>query len=244
MPEAWIVATRAARRARQKGLTRRSPSGRSRRDHRPRRAGEGPLARSGARRGRDPRCAQPAGRRGITRPRRSAACRDGCARHHREPVLRVLAASDPHGHPRIRAGEGDAMVAGGVECVSRFAKGKADGMIETKEPALRHGRDASVYIAMGETRRTSPTARTCPAGRWTRSRSSRSARPCGQERGSFARGDQRDHPAGLGAWWSETTDLARTRRWRSSAPWPGVPRGWTVTAGNACPSTTAPRPSC
>jgi len=51
----------------------------------------------------------------------------------------------------ILAGEGDAMVAGGVECVSRFAKGKADGMIETKNP--RFGADGmpSAYIAMGET---------------------------------------------------------------------------------------------
>jgi acetyl-CoA C-acetyltransferase len=51
----------------------------------------------------------------------------------------------------IRAGEGDAMVAGGVECVSRFVKGKADGMIETKNP--RFGSDGlpDVYMAMGET---------------------------------------------------------------------------------------------
>jgi acetyl-CoA C-acetyltransferase len=51
----------------------------------------------------------------------------------------------------IRAGEGDAFVAAGVECVSRFAKGKADGMVETKNE--RFGRDGlpNVYMAMGET---------------------------------------------------------------------------------------------
>jgi acetyl-CoA C-acetyltransferase len=51
----------------------------------------------------------------------------------------------------ILAGEGDAFVCGGVECVSRFAKGKSDGMPDTKNP--RVGRDGvgDVYITMGET---------------------------------------------------------------------------------------------
>src|SRR5579859_2991207 len=34
----------------------------------------------------------------------------------------------------ILAGEGDAFVAAGVECVSRFARGKSDGMPDTKNP--------------------------------------------------------------------------------------------------------------
>ncbi|MEZ4287844.1 MAG: acetyl-CoA C-acetyltransferase [Polyangiales bacterium] len=34
----------------------------------------------------------------------------------------------------IKAGEGDAFIAAGVECVSRFGKGKADGMEGTKNP--------------------------------------------------------------------------------------------------------------
>ncbi len=34
----------------------------------------------------------------------------------------------------IRAGEGDVFVSAGVECVSRFAQGKADGMADTKNP--------------------------------------------------------------------------------------------------------------
>jgi acetyl-CoA C-acetyltransferase len=51
----------------------------------------------------------------------------------------------------VLAGEGDVLVAAGVECVSRFAKGKSDGMIETKNP--RFGSDGlpNVYMAMGET---------------------------------------------------------------------------------------------
>ncbi|HZD65935.1 MAG TPA: acetyl-CoA C-acetyltransferase, partial [Acidimicrobiales bacterium] len=70
----------------------------------------------------------------------------------------------------IRAGEGDAFVAAGVEMVSRFAKGSSDGLPDTQNPrfadaqartATRAGGDASpwtepqglpdVYIAMGQT---------------------------------------------------------------------------------------------
>ncbi len=36
----------------------------------------------------------------------------------------------------VRSGEGDVFIAGGVECVSRFAKGKADGMEGTLNPKL------------------------------------------------------------------------------------------------------------
>jgi acetyl-CoA C-acetyltransferase len=51
----------------------------------------------------------------------------------------------------IVAGEGDAFVAAGVECVSRFAKGKSDGMPDTKNPAFGKDGLPDVYIAMGET---------------------------------------------------------------------------------------------
>jgi acetyl-CoA C-acetyltransferase len=51
----------------------------------------------------------------------------------------------------IAAGEGDAFVAAGVECVSRFAKGKADGMPDTKNPRFAAEGLPNVYIAMGET---------------------------------------------------------------------------------------------
>jgi len=70
----------------------------------------------------------------------------------------------------IRAGEGDVFVAAGVETVSRFGKGRADGMPDTKNPRFAEAaaRTASraqggssrwtprdglpdVYIAMGET---------------------------------------------------------------------------------------------
>jgi acetyl-CoA C-acetyltransferase len=60
----------------------------------------------------------------------------------------------------IAAGEGDAFVAAGVECVSRFGKGKSDGMPDTKNALFGSGdgRRAgstpalpNVYMAMGET---------------------------------------------------------------------------------------------
>ncbi len=51
----------------------------------------------------------------------------------------------------IAAGEGDAFVAAGVECVSRFGKGKADGMPDTKNARFGAEGLPNVYIAMGET---------------------------------------------------------------------------------------------
>jgi acetyl-CoA C-acetyltransferase len=51
----------------------------------------------------------------------------------------------------IRAGEGDAFVAGGVECVSRFGKGKSDGLPDTRNARLAAQGLPNVYITMGET---------------------------------------------------------------------------------------------
>ena len=70
----------------------------------------------------------------------------------------------------IRAGEGDAFIAAGVECVSRFAKGSSDGWPDTMNPRFvdaasrtakrslegapdwePEGELADVYIAMGQT---------------------------------------------------------------------------------------------
>ncbi|MGI8491479.1 MAG: acetyl-CoA C-acyltransferase, partial [Acidimicrobiales bacterium] len=70
----------------------------------------------------------------------------------------------------IRAGEGDVFVAAGVEAVSRFERGMADGMPETANPAFREAQGRSttrsaggeepwapapglpdIYIAMGQT---------------------------------------------------------------------------------------------
>jgi acetyl-CoA C-acetyltransferase len=49
----------------------------------------------------------------------------------------------------IKAGEGDVFVAGGVECVSRFAKGKADGMEGTLNPRLAAAQARTKEFAAG-----------------------------------------------------------------------------------------------
>ena len=53
----------------------------------------------------------------------------------------------------IMAGEGDAFVCAGVETVSRFGKGKSDGMPDTKNPRItdRDGGFGDIYIPMIET---------------------------------------------------------------------------------------------
>jgi acetyl-CoA C-acetyltransferase len=51
----------------------------------------------------------------------------------------------------IVAGEGDVFVSGGVECVSRFAKGKADGMEGTLNPRFAAAQARSQQYAKGRT---------------------------------------------------------------------------------------------
>jgi acetyl-CoA C-acetyltransferase len=72
----------------------------------------------------------------------------------------------------IKAGEGDVFISGGVECVSRFAKGSSDSLPDTQNPAFDAARDRTkstaeaespwrdprtdgevpdIYIAMGQT---------------------------------------------------------------------------------------------
>ncbi len=73
----------------------------------------------------------------------------------------------------IRAGEGDAFISAGVECVSRFAKGSSDSLPDTKNPVFAEaeartqeraaagadtwrdprldGRLPDIYVAMGQT---------------------------------------------------------------------------------------------
>ncbi len=50
----------------------------------------------------------------------------------------------------IKAGEGDVFVAGGVECVSRFAQGKADGMPNTMNPKFADAQARTAKYAQGE----------------------------------------------------------------------------------------------
>jgi acetyl-CoA C-acetyltransferase len=51
----------------------------------------------------------------------------------------------------IKAGEGDVFIAGGVECVSRFDKGRADGLEGTKNPAFAEAEARTKESAQGKT---------------------------------------------------------------------------------------------
>lgn len=50
----------------------------------------------------------------------------------------------------IKAGEGDIFIAGGVECVSRFDKGKSDGLPDTKNPKFAEAEARTKEFAMGK----------------------------------------------------------------------------------------------
>jgi acetyl-CoA C-acetyltransferase len=136
----------------------------------------------------------------------------------------------------IRAGEGDAMVAGGVECVSRFAKGKADGMIETKNP--RFGTDGvrDVYISMGETAENVADCENISRGEMDAyALESQRKAVAAQERGSFAR---EITPIMLpGGRMVERDDGPRadTTLEKLAALPPAFRPDGRVTAGNACP---------
>ncbi len=54
----------------------------------------------------------------------------------------------------IASGEGDAFVAAGVETVSRFPRGKSDGMPDTKNARFGEGGMPNLYVTMGETAET------------------------------------------------------------------------------------------
>jgi len=49
----------------------------------------------------------------------------------------------------IKAGEGDAFISAGVECVSRFAKGSSDSWPDTKNPAFDAAEERSGKLAEG-----------------------------------------------------------------------------------------------
>jgi acetyl-CoA C-acetyltransferase len=50
----------------------------------------------------------------------------------------------------IRAGEGDAYISAGVECVSRFVKGSSDSLPDTKNPLFSDAESRSAWAASGE----------------------------------------------------------------------------------------------
>ncbi len=99
-------------------------------------------------------CAQPAGEQGYNLGR-AVSLLAGLSDVPGVTVNRYCSSSLQAirmGHHAIAAGEGDVFVAAGVECVSRFKLGKADGMEDTKNPRFLAGGDLPrYYLGMGLT---------------------------------------------------------------------------------------------
>jgi acetyl-CoA C-acetyltransferase len=136
----------------------------------------------------------------------------------------------------IRAGEGDAMVAGGVECVSRFAKGKADGMIETKNHRFATDGLPNVYIAMGETAENVADRENVSRGEMDAyALESQRKAVAAQERGSFAREITPIPLSGGRLVERDDGPRADTTLEKLAALAPVFRPDGRVTAGNACP---------
>jgi acetyl-CoA C-acetyltransferase len=136
----------------------------------------------------------------------------------------------------IRAGEGDAIVAGGVECVSRFGKGKSDGMNDTKNP--RFGADGmpNVYIAMGETaENVADRENVSRAEMDAFALESQRRAVAAQERGSFAEEITPITLSGGRVVAKDDGPRADTTLERLAALAPAFRPDGRVTAGNACP---------
>ena len=72
----------------------------------------------------------------------------------------------------IKCGEGDVFVAAGVECVSRFDKGRSDGGPGTTNDRFADARGRSKARARRPARRRGPRPTACPTStsRWARPR--------------------------------------------------------------------------
>jgi acetyl-CoA C-acetyltransferase len=87
----------------------------------------------------------------------------------------------------VLANEGDAFVCAGVEAVSRFGKGKADGMPDTKNAKFAAGLP-DVYLAMGETAERVADREGVTRGGMDAFAAESQRRAClAQEEGAFAR---------------------------------------------------------
>ncbi|MFD5199085.1 acetyl-CoA C-acetyltransferase [Streptomyces sp. NPDC058375] len=97
-------------------------------------------------------CAQPAGEQGYNLARMTAL-RLGHDTLPGTTVQRYCSSSlqtTRMAFHAIRAGEGDAFVSAGVEMVSRFGRGKADGMPETRNPVYEEAAGRTARRAAGE----------------------------------------------------------------------------------------------
>ncbi|MFE8013862.1 acetyl-CoA C-acetyltransferase [Streptomyces antibioticus] len=97
-------------------------------------------------------CAQPAGEQGYNLARMTAL-RLGLDTVPGTTVQRYCSSSlqtTRMAFHAIRAGEGDAFISAGVEMVSRFAKGKADGMPDTRNPVYTEAAERTAKRATGD----------------------------------------------------------------------------------------------
>ncbi len=105
-------------------------------------------------------CAQPAGEQGYNIARQAAIIA-GLHDVSGVTVNRYCSSSlqtSRMAMHAIRAGEGDIFVSGGVETVSRFFNGKADGMENTKNPAYDDAQARTKEISANNTTWTDPVA--------------------------------------------------------------------------------------
>jgi acetyl-CoA C-acetyltransferase len=128
----------------------------------------------------------------------------------------------------IRAGEGEVFVAGGVDCVSRYDRGKADGHPDTKNP--RFGRDLpDLYLAMGLT--AERVAESCEVSREEMDRFA----ALSQERALAARAFHAGEIVPTPELAADEGPRPGTTVERLAELKPAFRDGGRVTAGNACP---------
>ena len=196
------------------------------------------------------------------RPGRRGAARAGHgAGHHRQPLLLLVSLQTTRmAMHAIRAGEGDVFISAGVETVSRFAKGSADGCPDTHNPLFAAGaRPAPARLADGGRRLDGSRALTacCPTStsRWARRPrtwpSSKGVSRADQDEFGVRARTSPSRPSPTASGPRDITPVTPARRHRgrarTTAPGPASPSracrrlkpvfrpDGTVTAGNCCP---------
>jgi acetyl-CoA C-acetyltransferase len=138
----------------------------------------------------------------------------------------------------IMAGEGDVLVCAGVETVSRFGKGKSDGMPDTKNPRItdRDGGFADVYIPMIETAENVALREKVTRAEMDEFAAlSQQRAVASQESGFFAREITPVTTPGGAVVTKDDGPRAGTTAEKLAQLKPVLREDGTVTAGNACP---------